>query len=193
MDLKELVYKNRTVRRYDQSKEIPMKDLEEMVDLARVSSCAGNNQALKYVIVNHPDMCRVVFDHLKWAASLPDWDGPKQGERPTAYIIAFHDESISKNILWDLGLAVQNLTLGATEKGYAGCQFASVNRPSLKQALGIEDENLKLLMVLALGVPLEEVILTDIPDSGETVYWRDQNQVHFVPKRKLEEIVLKKI
>lgn len=193
MNLKELVYKNRTIRRFDQSVHIPIEDLEDLIDLARVTSNAGNNQALKYVLVNDPQMCQVVFDTLKWAAALPEWDGPGEGERPTAYIIPFHDETVSKNILWDLGLAMQSITLGMTDKGYGGCQFASVNFPALKSGLGITEETLKPLMVLALGKPVEQVVLADIPESGKTVYWRDEDQVHYVPKRKLSDIIIKKL
>lgn len=190
--LKELVYQNRTIRRFDQSVRISQDELSDLVDLARVTSCAGNAQALKYMLVTDEAMCQTVFDNLTWAAALPDWDGPAEGERPSAYIIAFQDETISQNILWDVGLAMQSITLGAVEKGYGGCQFQSVARIPLKQALGVTDENLKLVMVLALGKPVEQVELTELPESGVTKYWRDDNQVHYVPKRKLDDIILKR-
>lgn len=192
MNLKELIYRNRTIRRFDQSVRISHQELEDLVDLARVTSNAGNNQALKYVLVTDPAVCQVVFDTLKWAAALPDWDGPEEGERPSAYIIAIHDESISKNILWDLGLAIQSITLGAVDKGYGGCQFGSVNFPALKAGLGITDEAHKPLMVLALGKPIEQVELTDLPANAQTTYWRDDDQVHYVPKRQLSDIILKR-
>lgn len=192
MELKELIRQNRTYRRFDQSVPVSMADLEDLVDLARLTSCANNNQAMKYVLVSDPEMCEVVFQNIKWAAALADWSGPQEGEKPTAYIIPFHDESVSKNILWDLGLAVQSMTLGASEKGLGCCQFGNVNFPKLKADLGFNEEHLKPLMVLAIGKPVEKVVLTEIPETGKTTYWRDANQVHYVPKRTLEEITLKK-
>lgn len=193
MQLKDLVYKNRTYRRFDESVEIDMAILEELIDLARVTSSAGNRQALKYVLVTDPQMRKSVFQNIYWARDLPDWPGPSEGERPTAYIIAFQDESISPNILWDLGLAVQSITLGAVERGLGGCQFGSFDRNKIKPALGIEDENLKPLMVLALGKPIEKVVLEEWQPGEEIKYYRDEDGTHFVPKRTLQDIVAKKI
>ncbi len=192
MSVRDLAYKNRTYRRFDENVKIDMKTLEEWVDLARVTSSAANAQALKYVLVTDPKACQTVFDNIKWARDLPDWPGPAEGEKPTAYIVVFQDESIAKNIHWDLGLALESITMAAIEQGFGGCQFGNVNRPVLKEALGITDESLSLLMVLALGKPVEEVVLTDIPESKITKYWRDENMVHYVPKRTLEDIIVKK-
>jgi nitroreductase len=82
MSIKELAYKNRTYRRYDQSYKIDMSTLEELVDYARVSSSARNAQALKYVLVTDPKMCEVVFNNIKWAAALPNWPGPSDRRAP---------------------------------------------------------------------------------------------------------------
>lgn len=192
MSVKDLAYKNRTYRRFDENVKIDMKTLEEWVDVARVTSSATNAQALKYVLVTDPKACQTVFDNIKWARDLPEWPGPAEGERPTAYIIVFQDETISKNIYWDLGLALESITMAAVEQGFGGCQFGNVTRPALKKALGITEESLSLLMVLALGKPVEEVVLTDIPESKITKYWRNENMVHYVPKRTIEDLIVKK-
>lgn len=191
-NVRELAYKNRTYRRFDEKVKIDMSTLEEWADLARVSSSARNAQALKYVLVTDPKACQTVFDNIKWARDLPDWPGPAEGERPTAYIVVFQDTSISKNTLWDLGLALENITMAAVEQGFGSCQFGNVNRPALKEALGITEETLTLSMVLALGKPVEKVVLVDIPESGKTTYYRDENMVHYVPKRTIEDLIVKK-
>jgi len=43
--IKELVYKNRSYRRFYQNEKITIKILEELVDLARHSACGGNFQS----------------------------------------------------------------------------------------------------------------------------------------------------
>ena len=44
--------------------------------------------------------------------------------------------------------------------------------------------------MLALGKPREEVVLVPVKEDGSTAYYRDGNQVHYVPKRSLEDILL---
>lgn len=46
------------------------------------------------------------------------------------------------------------------------------------------------MYVIAFGYPKEEVVLEDIPEDGDIKYYRDENQVHHVPKKRIEDIVL---
>jgi len=39
-----------------------------------------------------------------------------------------------------------------------------------------------------LGKPAEQVVIEDLKDNN-VKYWRDENQVHHVPKRKLDELI----
>lgn len=187
--IKDLIMKNRTYRRFYQEVIIDRKVLEELIDLARLSSSGGNLQSLKYVLSNNAERNEVIFQSLKWAGYLPQWDGPKEGEKPSAYIIMLGDTNISKYFFWDHGIACQSILLGACEKGLGGCMFGSVDKKGLKSALNIPDQY-ELLLVIALGKPKETVCLEECKNDGDIKYWRDENEVHHVPKRKLEEIIL---
>jgi nitroreductase len=79
--------------------------------------------------------------------------------------------------------------LGATEKGLGGCIIASVQREALRKALGIDSHD-KILLVLALGKPKETVVIDVVGPEGDIKYWRDGEQVHHVPKRGLQEIIV---
>jgi len=187
--LKELILKNRSYRRFYQDEKIEYDTLKELVDLARLSASGANRQPLKYILSNEPEKNGKIFKHLKWAGYLKDWDGPQDGERPSAYIIVLGDKRISTNFLWDHGIACQSILLGATEKGLGGCMFGSVNKKALMEDLNIPD-TFEVLVVIALGKPKEKVFLEEVDETGDIKYWRDENQVHYVPKRKLDDIIL---
>jgi nitroreductase len=163
--------------------------LREWVDLARNSASARNAQCIKYILSTSEASNAQIFDQLAWAGYLKDWPGPEEGERPTAYIILMLDTKISDNLMCDDGIASQSILLGAVEAGFGGCIIRSINKKKLGGLLNITDQY-EIIQVLALGKPKEVVVLDEIKD-GEIKYWRDENRVHHVPKRTLDEIILK--
>ena len=188
--LKELVLKYRTCRRFYEDEAVSTKDLRELVDLARLTPSTANSQALKFRLCNTPEENARVFDTLSWAGALPDWDGPEKGERPSAYIIILCDLSLGKNKLYDDGITAQTIMLGAAEKGYGGCIFGTVRRSDLADALSIDPSRYSIDLVLALGKPKEQVVIVPVKEDGDTRYYRDENQVHYVPKRALDDIII---
>jgi nitroreductase len=189
MNLKELIFKTRTYRRFEESSVIDDKTIESLIDLARLSASGANKQPLKYLYYNNAADCNKIFPYLAWAGYLTEWPGPDKGERPSAYIIMLGDKSISEVFGIDHGIAAQSIMLGATEAGFGGCIIASIKRDGLSNELSIPD-NYEVLLVLALGKPVENVVIDDIKNS-DVKYWRDNNNVHHVPKRTLEELILK--
>jgi nitroreductase len=186
--LEDLIRKNRSYRRFAREGSITRETLKELVNLARLSASAGNLQPLKYVLACDPEGNEKIFPCLSWAAYLADWPGPAEGERPSAYIVVLGDRELSRSFHCDHGIAAQSILLGAVEQGLGGCILGSINRPRLKEALGIADRY-EILLVLALGKPKETVVL-EPARGGEIKYWRDERGVHHVPKRPLEEIIL---
>jgi len=72
VEFKEIVEKNRSYRRFDQSRRLDKKTLLDLVDLARKTPSAANRQLLRYVISCSPEIDSRIFETLSWAASLPD-------------------------------------------------------------------------------------------------------------------------
>jgi len=186
--IRELIEKNRSYRRFYQDVEVSQETLRELVDLARLSSTAGNLQSLKYVLSHTIERNKQIFKNLKWAGYLKDWDGPEEGEQPSAYVVMLHDQKISKGFFWDHGIAVQNILLGATEKGLGGCQFNTIDRVALAQELNLPDQ-FDIVTVIALGKPKEVVVIEELGDSGGIKYWRDEQGIHHVPKRSLNDLI----
>ena len=100
------------------------------------------------------------------------------------------DQELGKNKATDDGIAAQTMMLGAVEQGWGGCMLGNIRRDQLAAALGIDQARYSIDLVLALGRPRETVRLVDVPENGDTRYYRDGEGVHYVPKRRLEELIL---
>ena len=186
--IRDLIVKNRSFRRFYQKTTVDLETLKELVELARLSGSGANLQPLKYMLSNDPDKNETIFRHLAWAGYLTDWSGPEDGERPAAYIIILGDTNIRNGHYCDHGIAAQSILLGAVEKGLGGCMIGSIEKNKLRTDLSIPD-HLEILLVIALGKPKETVILEDTKD-GNIKYYRDEQGVHHVPKRTLDEILI---
>ena len=68
--------------------------------------------------------------------------------------------------------------------------YGNVRRTELAKPLSIDSLLFIFELVLALGKPKETVKIVDIPENGSVKYYRDQDQVHYVPKRHLEDILV---
>jgi nitroreductase len=187
--IRDLILKNRSYRRFHEEVDIKLETLRELVDLARLSASARNAQPLKYILSCEPQRNSLIFPHLALGTLLKTWSGPSEGERPSAYIIILGDTEISRFWDYDAGIAAQSIMLGATERGLGGCMIANIQREGLRKALEIP-QRYEILLVLALGKPKEKVVLETVGSDGDTKYWRDSKDVHHVPKRPLDDIII---
>jgi nitroreductase len=89
----------------------------------------------------------------------------------------------------DHGIAAQSILLGGTEMGLGGCIIGSIKKDKLRKDLKIPPQY-KILLVIALGVPVENVVIEPLGPDGDIRYWRDDDGTHHVPKRSLDEIII---
>ena len=188
--LADLVRKNRTYRRFHQAEKVGRETLKELAGLARLSASGGNMQPLKFMLSSEPEKNAEIFPCLRWAGYLKDWPGPGEGERPAAYIVILNDNEIRKGAGGtDYGIAAQSITLGAVEKGLGCCMIGSIDRDALRQVLNLP-ERYDISLVIAIGKPSEKVVLEETGPDGDIKYYRDDQDVHHVPKRPLGELIL---
>lgn len=188
--IRELVIKNRSYRRFDESFVISKEILRELVDLARQTASGGNKQPLKYFLSCDRQTNALIFENLTvWAWYLSDWPGPAEGERPSAYILMLGDKDISASYDYDNGIAAQTILLGAVDMDLGGCMIASVQRKKLREKLNIP-ERYEILLAIALGKPTETVIMEAVKADGDIKYWHDSQGNHHVPKRSLDEVII---
>lgn len=194
MTFKELVTKNRSYRGYDESRKITEEELLDMVDCARLTASSINIQPLKYYLAWEKEEVDRIQAMTAWARALPQMTLPHDGMHPTAFIIVCQDTQVAPNtdrFLKDVGIVSQTILLAAAEKGLGGCMIGNFKPDQVSQELQLED-HLKPLLILAIGKPAEMIILQDVDDGESMKYYRDENDVHYVPKRKLQDIIIKK-
>jgi nitroreductase len=191
--LSQLVRRTRTIRRFEEERKIDPALLQNLIDLARLGGSARNAQVLKYMVITENALRQQLFPLLGWAGYLRDWPGPGPGERPPAYIVCLLDRDLLRGpeteAHFDLGIATQNLLLGAAESGLFGCRIGAFSPGLVHRLLQLEDR-FKVLLVVALGYPAETVVLEEVGVDGDIRYWHDEQGVHHVPKRRLAETLL---
>lgn len=187
----DLVKANRSYRGYDHSRKVAKEELLKLVEAARLCPSSVNVQPFKYFLAYAPDVVATVQAETRWAKGLPELTLPHPGKEPTAFIVICQDTAIHENLSRfqrDVGIVAQTMLLAAVEMGLGGCMIGNFNAGSVHAALGL-DEAVRPLLIVAIGKPDEEIILTDVVD-GKTGYYRDEQDRHYVPKRASEDIVI---
>ncbi len=188
----ELIKKTRSYRRFDEQQCLTDDDVRQLIELARLGGSARNQQPWQFMPITEPETCELIFPYIGWAGYLTNWKGPAAGERPCSYIFCLLNRNwlkgSEKEAHFDLGTATQNLLLGAMVKNIGGCRIGAFS-PELIKHFDIP-ANLELSLIIALGYPAEEVEITDLPSADDIKYWRDEQGVHYVPKRALEDIIV---
>ena len=186
-----LIKRARSVRKFKQN-AVSMETLEEIASVARYSAATRNLQVLRYLLVADKEVVDKIFPETNWAGYI-EWN-PCKTEKPTAYIIICRDKdlSITDNLYhFDMGVAAQNMILKANELGYGTCILGAFSKEKITEIVEL-DKQYEVGVMIALGDPDEECRIVDLK-AGDIRYYRDEKGVHCVPKRKLEELIVKKI
>ncbi len=190
--LRDLVLSNRSYRGYDETRKITKEELLSFVELARLSPSSVNVQPFKYYLAYENDVVAKLQATTKWAKALPTLELPHLGAYPTAFIVICQDLNISNSIprfQKDVGIVAQTMLLGATEIGLGGCMIGNYSAKEVVNALSLT-ENLQPVLIVAFGKPTEKIILTEITSEENTTYYRDAQDTHYVPKRKLSDLII---
>ena len=189
MSVMELLTTRRTYRRFAQ-KAVPQDVVDDIVQAVRLSSCGANRQAVRLVLVQSPEMVAKVQPLVKWAGYLPPEQGtPKADELPTFYAAVVQDTAIPGDLATDTGIALANMTLAAWDKGVGSCIMGAIDRPALTRLLALPD-GVRLCYMVALGYPTHASKLVEMQD-GSVKYYLDENRGYCVPKRSMDEVLLK--
>ena len=190
--LKDLVLKNRSYRGYNKNRQVTKEELLELADIARLCPSTANIQPLCYYLAWKPDEVAKIQEQTRWAGALPQMKLPHPGMEPSAFIVILQDTKINDSMTRfqnDVGIVAQTMLLGAAEMGLGGCMIGSYNARKLKEVLSL-DEKYAPMLVVAIGEPAEQIILTEVEPGESVAYYRNENDIHYVPKRKLKDIIV---
>lgn len=186
MNVYEAIRERRTVRRFKQE-PISREVLDKLIDAARLAPSAANLQPSEYIVVDKSSLVDRVFSTLSWAGYIVPRGNPPEGEKPVAYIIVLTAREKTKmSGVSDAAAAIENILLAAREEGIGSCWLGSIERETLRKILNIPKHCL-IDSVIALGYPHESPVVEELKDSIK--YWKDEEGVLHVPKRKLADIL----
>lgn len=188
----DLVKQARSHRGFRQDRKVTRQELEHLVECARFTPAARNDQVLKYYLAEKPETVAAIQPLTKWAGALAELHLPRKGAEPVAYIVICLDGSLAENpapYQRDVGIVAQTMLLAAAETGLNGCMIGSFAAGELREKLGLP-EAIKPQLLLALGEGTDRIVITDVGEDGSTTYYRDAEDTHYVPKRTLEQLIL---
>ena len=189
---KELVKKNRSYRGYDENRKISREELMEFVDCARFAPSSVNRQPFKYLLAYTQEDLDKIQPLTGWARALPHMKLPHPGKCPTAFIVICQDTEWDADLnryIRDVGIVAQTMLLAAVEKGLGGIMIGNFSPEKLAKALELPD-NIIPMLIVAFGKPDEQIVLTEVEEGESIQYYRDEQDVHYVPKRKLKDVIL---
>jgi nitroreductase len=146
--------------------------LERILDAGRHAGSSKNRQRWDFIVVDDRERLQALVrvgpfaDHLEGAATAVALVTPDPGQ------------TTSLSILWDLGLAAQNMMLAAWELGVGSCP-ATVYEPAVARELLGYPEDRACEYILSFGYPANPEDLIRAPQAGgrrplEEVVHRDR-------------------
>lgn len=181
-----LLTQNRSYRGYDKKVVVTHDTLTKIVAVNTKIPSARNQQVLRFKLVTRDSGAEKVLENIKLGGALPELHLPFPGTEPEAFIIVCSTVAESKLVNIDLGISAQSMLLRAVEMGLNGIIIGAFNKAAIIKEFGLE---LEPLLILAIGKGAEDIRLKPISEGEDQKYYREED-VQYVPKLKLEEIVL---
>jgi nitroreductase len=184
--LRRLLLHNRSYRGYDTSFQVRGDQLRRIIEVATLCPSARNQQVLRFRPVLG-DEAEAVLRNIRLGGALPELNLPFPGTEPNAFIVICSTVEESKYVDMDLGIVAQSMLLQATEIGLGGICIGAFDHEPLRKLLALPYEP---LLVLAIGKPAEHIELKPC-NAGDTLTYYREEGVHYVPKIKIDDLIIK--
>lgn len=149
MDVMSAIKERRSIRKYS-NKLVEDEKLQNILEAARLSPSADNNQGWKFVVIKDSQTRRKLVETTgqAWLASAPIIIACCGTNPATVMPNGQPKYSI------DLSIATSFMMLEATNQGLGTCWLGGYDESAVKKALDIPDE-VRVVSMLSLGYPDE--------------------------------------
>ena len=186
LTLNQLLLRNRSYRGYDKQRVVTQEELRRIINVNTRIPSARNQQCLRFRSVTEDESDKIL-PLIRLGGALPELQLPFKDTEPNAYIIICITVPENRWVSIDLGISAQSMLLKATEMGLNGICIGAFNATLLTEALTLPSPP---LLVLAIGKGKEEIRLTEISEGDSQTYYRTQEGTHYVPKLKLDDLII---
>jgi nitroreductase len=159
MDSWTAILTKRMIRTFEE-RPLEAAHLQRILDAGRHAGSSKNLQRWDFIVVDDRE-------HLRALAALGPYAGHLAGAAVAVALVTPdpHGPGSPLSVLWDLGVAAQNMMLAAWEIGIGSCP-ATVYEPALaRELLGYPDDR-ACEYLLSFGYPADPADLTRPPRAG---------------------------
>lgn len=150
MGVFEIIKTRRSVRSY-KSEPLPEEKLKKILEAARLAPSAHNAQPWKFIVVKDAEKRK------KLAEAALNQDFVAEAPVVIAAVGLEPDHVMSSGVpafAVDLAIAIDHMTLTATEEGLGTCWVGAFSQEKVKKILEIPEEY-KVVILLPLGFPAD--------------------------------------
>ncbi len=181
-----LLHKNRSHRGYDKSRVVTEDELRKIVAVNPLLPSGMNRQALRFKLVTRDTGAEKVLRRIRLGVALPELHLPLPGTEPEAFILVCATVPEDRIVDIDLGISLQSMGLKAVEMGLNALIICAYDKQAVQEDFGLVYPP---LAILAVGKGSESIFLKPVAE-GETLKYYRVDGVHFVPKIRVEDLLL---
>lgn len=150
MDVLEAIRTRRSIRKYDQSRDVEPEKLLACLEAARWAPSASNRQPWHFIVVRNKER--------REALAKLHPHGRFMAESPVVLVVLGDPQKHPKYFKCDPPIATQNFLLAAHAQGLGTCWMGVIDASfegEMKQLLGVP-EGLRIICTVSVGYPAEK-------------------------------------
>jgi nitroreductase len=154
MEFSEVIARRRSVRHFNNKLDVPDEEIRGLLETAVAAPTAGNIQPWRFTVVRSIEARERLAGalHQRWAATAPVVIVVSVDPRPCA--ARYGDRGERLYAIQDTSAAIENILLGAVDRGLSSCWIGAFDASAVRTAIGIA-EQFEPLAILPIGYSAE--------------------------------------